>query len=85
MPKDQTDQLPLFDDAPAAVHETAVVADPAPFVEPTLPVDPEVEAQLAGLRKMDPLAMKRYNFSDLREREVMEEVLRRPWPRTKGR
>jgi hypothetical protein len=50
-----------------------------------VPDDPDeyLRFQLAGLRKFDPAAMRRYNYRDLREREVMEEALRRPWPRTK--
>ena len=49
------------------------------------PPDPDelLRLQLAGLRRMDPAAMKRYDYGDLRQREVMEEVMRRPWPRAK--
>jgi len=51
-----------------------------------LPDDPDEERlriQLEGLRKYDAAAWRRYNFNDERERTVMEEILRQPWPRLK--
>lgn len=51
------------------------------------PDDPEerLRIQVAGLRKYDSAAWRRYNFSDERERLVVEQLLRLPWPRSEAR
>ena len=45
---------------------------------PILSPEGSLRAQLMGLRRYDPEAWKRYDFNDLRQRAVVEELLRQP-------
>ncbi len=58
----------------------------APPPSDPLQTDPDENhrKQIAGLKRYDPVAWRRYNFADERERAVVEELLRQPWPRVKG-